>query len=171
MQDDLRTVQKRMVRLLLVNLLFAVVVPFIIPVVANLWDYVLAFGVGGVILAFIDRRYGRYLWNGSLFLLYLLWEIVASNASMTRLILQPRPKLDPGIIGVPLTISTELEIITLATAINLGPGVLSVDLGHDHAGRQMLYVHALVVDDPDKFRASIQQGLEQMILRVSQGVA
>jgi multisubunit Na+/H+ antiporter MnhE subunit len=64
-----------------------------------------------------------------------------------------------------------LEIITLATAVNLGPGVLSLDLGYNDRGRPVLYVHSLVVGDPDEFRASIQLGLEHMILRVSQGVA
>jgi multicomponent Na+:H+ antiporter subunit E len=171
MQKSLRHAQKRMVRLLLVNLLVALVTPYFFPVFGNLWDYMLAFGVGALVFGLVDRRYTRYLWNSTLFLLYLLWEIIASNASMTRLILQLRPKLDPGIIGIPLTIDTELEIITLATAVSLGPGILSVDLGHDNSGRQVLYVHSLVVGDPEEFRVSIQKGLEHMILRVSQGVA
>ena len=166
-----RELQDRMVQFLLANALIALAAPLLIDLFGGAWDYGVGFVAGAVLLSIADRRYGRYLWYSSQFVLYLLWEIVLSNISMAWLVVQPKPKLDPGIVGVPLTIRTGLEITALATAITLTPGTISVDLDRDEDGRCTLYVHALRVGDPDQFRRSIQQGFERMILRISHGVA
>jgi multicomponent Na+:H+ antiporter subunit E len=104
-----------------------------------------------------------------IFLIYLVKEIIVSNVAMAWLIIQPIPKLDPGIIAVPLTISTALEITVLSLAISVTPGTLVVELGQDPIGCYVLYVHSLNVDDPDKFRATIKNGFERMILQISRG--
>jgi multicomponent Na+:H+ antiporter subunit E len=169
--NDLHDLQNRMVQLLLINCLIALLAPLFFTVFAGGWDYLLAFGVGALLLGLADRRYARHLWYGSLFLLYLLWQIIIENVSMAYLVLQPHPKLDPGIVGIPLTVDTGLEITILATAINLTPGTLSIDLGRDRTDRPVLYVHSLRVGDPQTLRTSLQQGFERMILRISRGMA
>jgi multicomponent Na+:H+ antiporter subunit E len=168
--SDLRGLQNRMVQLLLINCLVALLAPLFFTVFAGGWDYALAFGLGALLLGLADRRYARHLWYGALFLFFLLWQIITTNVSMARLVLQLHPQLDPGIVGVPLTVDTGLEITVLATAITLTPGTLTIDLGRDRAGRPVLYVHSLRVGDPQTFRAALQQGFERMILRVSRGV-
>ena len=61
----------------------------------------------------------RALFWGSSSCFYLLWEILLSNISLAWLVIQPKPKLDPGIIGVPLRLNSGLEITMLASAITL----------------------------------------------------
>ena len=129
----------------------------------------IGFAAGIVIISLFDHRYLRQMLWSAIFLVYLTWQIILSNLSLAWLIIQPNPKLDPGIVGIPLTITGGLEITLLASAITLTPGTLSVDLGTDADGRTVLYVHNLRVGDPEQFRASVKDGFERMILQVSRG--
>jgi multicomponent Na+:H+ antiporter subunit E len=169
MANNVRTDPSRFAILFLINLLIAAIGPHLIQVFANLWDYVIAFVVGIVLITLFDRRYlWQMLWS-IVFLAYLTWQIILSNLSLAWLIVQPNPKLDPGIVAIPLTITSGLEITLLASAITLTPGTLSVDLGTDANGHTVLYVHNLRVGDPEQFRTSVKNGFERMILRVSRG--
>lgn len=170
MQNDIRDRQNRMLLLLLVNMLLTLIAPNYYRIFPQWWgDYLLAFVVGAVILAFGDRRYGRYLRNSAHFVVYLIWEIILSSLTMAWLVLQPKPKLDPGIIAVPLDVTSDLEITTLATCIALTPGSITVEMDRTRPERPVLYVHYLVVGDPDRLRASIKSGFERLILRISWG--
>jgi multicomponent Na+:H+ antiporter subunit E len=77
--------------------------------------------------------------------------------------------LDQGIVAIPLTAERPLEIAMLATAITLTPGTLSVDVGVDAEGRRVLYVHDLVVHDPEAVRKSIKEDFEARVLRITRG--
>ena len=55
----------------------------------------------------------------------------------------------------------------LASAITLTPGTLSVDLGKDDEGNNILFVHNLKVGDPEAYRSSVHHGFERMILRIT----
>jgi multicomponent Na+:H+ antiporter subunit E len=170
MQADIVARQNRLLILLLVNILIIFVAPNYYRIFTQIWgDYLLAFVVGAIVLSFSDRRYGRFLLNIARLVLYLIWEIILSSLSMVRLVLQPTPQLDPGIIAVPLDIDTDLEITVLATCIALTPGSISIDLQRNGQDRPRLYVHYLVVGDPDALRASIKSGFEHMILQISRG--
>lgn len=160
---------ERLQTLFLVNVLAAVAVPWLFRGLGGPWDHVIAFSVAYLILGLIDRSYLRAVFWGVVFLLYLLWEILLSNISLAWLVIQPKPDLDPGIVAVPLTIDTGLEITMLASAITLTPGTLSVDLGKDSEGRSVLFVHNLKVRDPEAYRASVHNGFERLILRISGG--
>lgn len=126
---------------------------------------ILGFCVGFVLLALIYRPYGRRTWAALAFVLFLLAAIVRSSIQVASIILQPTLRLDQGIVAIPLTVASDFEIATLATAITLTPGTLSVDVGQDAQGRQVLYVHNLVVGDPDAMRREIKEEFEQRILR------
>ena len=126
---------------------------------------ILGFCVGYVLLALIYRPYGRRSWAALAFVLFLLAAIVRSSLQVASIILRPTLRLDQGIVAIPLTVASDFEIATLATAITLTPGTLSVDVGQDAQGRQVLYVHNLVVGDPDAMRREIQEQFEQRILR------
>lgn len=107
------------------------------------------------------------------FVLFVLWEILVSNFVLAWTIIQPSDKLnerlDPGIVAIPLSVDSDLEIIILATVITLTPGTLSVDLGRNDAGERLLYVHNLSVENVDTFRKSIKEGFERRILQITQG--
>ncbi len=152
-----------------INLLIAAAGPWLFRFFGNYWDHVVFYLAGAVILGLIDRTYGRVQIWGSYFIVYLVWQIILSSINIAWLVIQPRLKLDPGIIAVPLTVSSGLEITMLASAITLTPGTLSVDLGKNKTGQQVLFVHNLTVGDPEQFRTSIHEGFERLILRVTRG--
>lgn len=154
--------------LFLVNIIAAFVWQQLLPLF-GLIDYLIGFGVGFLALWLANRTYGQRAYDLLYFVGYVLWEILLSNLSLAKLVLQPRPTLDPGIIAIPLTVSTGLEITILASVITLTPGTISVDLGENAEHERVLYVHNLTVGDPDAFRLSVKNNFERLLLRVTRG--
>lgn len=160
---------ERLATLFLLNLLAALALPAVFDVFAGPWDHIISFVIAYLVLGLVDGRYLRAVFWGVVFLVYLIWEIILSNLSIAWLVIQPRPKMDPGIVGVPLTLTSGLEITMLASAITLTPGTLSVDLGTDQDGNTILFVHNLRVRDPEAYRKSVHSGFERLILRITRG--
>lgn len=130
-------------------------------------SFILGFSVGFVLLALVNRPYGRRSFAVLAFVLFLVAAIVKSSIQVAAIILRPKLKLQQGIVAIPLTASSDFEIATLATAITLTPGTLSVDVGYAADGQRVLYVHNLVVDDPDAMRREIKEEFERRILRMT----
>ena len=137
----------------------------------NLFDFIFGFFVGFVILAIIHRSYGRRIFALVAFIIYLIWSIIVSSVQVAIYVLSPKLKLDQGIIAIPLTVESELEIATLATAITLTPGTLSVDVGTDSSGQRVLWVHNLVLGDREAVEKQILEGFERRILQATRGKA
>jgi multicomponent Na+:H+ antiporter subunit E len=149
---------------LLLNILIAVVWYALQPA-SSPGSFILGFCVGYVLLALLHRPYGRRTWAALAFVLFLLGAIVKSSIQVASIILRPKLQLDPGIVAIPLTARTDFEIATLATAITLTPGTLSVDVGYNGEGQRVLFVHNLVTGDPEAMRREIKAEFEQRILR------
>lgn len=98
------------------------------------------------------------------FVPYFLWELVKANVRMAYHVLMPLDTLKPGVIGIPLDITTDAQITMLANMITLTPGTLSLDVSTD---RRVLYVHSFVVDNPEAFRQEIKSGFERKVLEVT----
>lgn len=111
-----------------------------------------------------DTRYFRQLPKTINLASYFLKELVISNLRVLWDVITPRHINRPGIIGVPLTAQTDLEIFIVASMISLTPGTLSVDLSED---RKTLFVHVMFLDDVEKARKEIKNGLESRILEVT----
>ena len=126
---------------------------------------VLGFTVGFVMLALIHRPYGRRTFAALAFLLFLLGAIIKSSLQVAAVILSPRLQLDQTIVAIPLTASSDFEIATLATAITLTPGTLSVDVGQAADGKRVLYVHNLLTGDTEAMKREIKDQFERRILR------
>jgi multicomponent Na+:H+ antiporter subunit E len=170
MATDTPIRSERLSTFFLINLLAAVGLPWFFTLFGGLWDHTIAFIAAYIVLGLIDRSYMRAVFWGVVFLVYLLWEIVLSNINIAWLVIQPHPNMDPGIIGVPLRLTTGLEITMLASAITLTPGTISVDLAtDDETGKRVLFVHNLQVGDPEAYRESVHTGFERMILRITRG--
>ena len=71
--------------------------------------------------------------------------------------------LSPGIVAVPLDLTSDAGITVLANLITLTPGTLSLDVSPD---RRTLWVHALDVADPDAFRREVKEGFERRVKEV-----
>ena len=95
---------------------------------------------------------------------FFLIELLLSNLRAFWDVITPGHISRPGIVGVPLSAESDMEILLVANLISLTPGTLSVDLSDD---RRILYVHVMFLDDPDRFRQSIKAGLEQRVLEVT----
>jgi multicomponent Na+:H+ antiporter subunit E len=90
-------------------------------------------------------------------------ELVKSALSVAREAWRPRLAVKPGVLRIPLTVHTDIEITMLASLISLTPGTLSLDVSPD--GKH-LYVHALLVlDDGTEIRRTIARRLERPVRR------
>jgi len=132
---------------------------------------VVGFLFGFLLLSVIHRGYGAAVFGALGFVIFLAQAIIVSSIQVAGYVLAPKLKLDQGIVAIPLTARTDLEIALLASAITLTPGTLSVDVGQDVDGQRVLYVHNLVMGDADAVRKTIKQDFERRILRVTRGGA
>lgn len=157
-----------MTRFLIINLFISLLWPTLngeYSLTALFTGFLLGFAV----LALVKRSYGRFFFDAAGFLLYILYAILQSNLKLAWLVLgtivNPRTKLQPGIVAVPLTITDPFERTLLASLITLTPGTISVDLGQ-RDGQELLYVHAVDLDDVDGFRREIKESFEDRILHL-----
>ncbi len=127
------------------------------------------FVLGFLVISIVEPAYGKRVLGGMAFTVYVLLAILESNLRLAWIVIQPRPPLDPGIVAIPLTVTTDLEITLLASIITLTPGTLSVDLREDSQGRKHLLVHSLQVKDREAFRREIKERFEQRLLAVTRG--
>ena len=94
---------------------------------------------------------------------YFLKELLLANAAVARSVLSPPSSLSPGIVAVPLGLTSDAGIATLTNLITLTPGGLSIDVSED---RRTLWVHALHVGDPEAFRREVKEGFERRVKEV-----
>jgi len=130
-----------------------------------LFGFLLSF----LVLSALHRGYARSVLGVFGYLLFLAWSIVVASFQVAGYVLSPRLKLDQGIVAIPLTVRSDLEIAILASSITLTPGTLSVDVGHSPTGERVLYVHSLVMGDPEALRRTLQRDFEQRILQITRG--
>lgn len=127
----------------------------------------------GFILAFIimwvterrgDRGYFNRIPKIISFTLFFIFELVKANLEVAFHVVSPRLRMKPGIVAIPLNVTTDFEITLLANLITLTPGTLSLDVSDD---KKVLYVHSLNIKDRDQFIASIKDGFEKRILEIT----
>ena len=94
---------------------------------------------------------------------YFAYELVVSNLRVLWDVITPRHTSRPGIIAIPLEAKSDLEIMLVANLVSLTPGTLSIDISED---KSVLYVHVMFLDDIEKARRSIKEGLERRVLEV-----
>jgi multicomponent Na+:H+ antiporter subunit E len=111
-----------------------------------------------------ETRYFQRVPKTARLLGYFLVELVRSNLRVLWDVVTPGHISRPGIVGIPLSAQSDLEILLVANLISLTPGTLSIDLAED---RRTLFVHVMFLDDPEEFRKGIQNGLERLVLEVT----
>lgn len=160
-----------MSRLLLINLLISLFWPVLVGEF-TLGTLFYGFGLGFIVLALLERRYGRLSLRLFSFTLYVIYAILESNVRLAVIVLHnlvsTQPTVRPGIMAVPLELKHPLDITVLASIITLTPGTLSVDLRPESDGSQTLFVHAMHIDRPDAFRDEIKTKFEARIFQMRQ---
>lgn len=96
-------------------------------------------------------------------LAYLLWQILLANIRLTSDVLSIRHRMTPGVIRLPLTITTDGEILLLAAMINITPGSVALDVSED---RRTMYVHVMHVTTAEEAKWDIKNGFERRILEL-----
>jgi multicomponent Na+:H+ antiporter subunit E len=99
---------------------------------------------------------------------YLLWQIVMANLRVARDVISVRPRMRPGVIRLPLEVSTEEEIMLLAAMINMTPGSVALDVSDD---RRVMFVHVMDMKTSDQARSEIKDGFERRILNLRPAAA
>jgi multicomponent Na+:H+ antiporter subunit E len=103
------------------------------------------------------RHIPPYAW----FVVVFLRELIIANAIVAREVLTPGLRLEPAIIRVPTSCTTDVQMMLLANTITMTPGTLSLEV--DTESRD-LYVHGLFVRDRERFIAGIHD-LERVLLK------
>jgi multicomponent Na+:H+ antiporter subunit E len=96
-------------------------------------------------------------------LAYLLWQIVLANFRMALDVVSIRHRMRPGVIRLPLDVTTEGEILLLAAMINITPGSVALGISDD---RRVMYIHVMHMHSPDEARREIKTGFERRILQL-----
>jgi multicomponent Na+:H+ antiporter subunit E len=94
---------------------------------------------------------------------YLLWQIVLANLRLARDVLSIRHRMKPGVIRLPLSVTTDGEILLLSAMINITPGSVALDVSAD---RQSMYVHVMHVRTLEDAKLEIKNGFERKILEL-----
>jgi multicomponent Na+:H+ antiporter subunit E len=131
-------------------------------------NVLIGFVVGYGLLYLAQRITGRSRYSTKVrqvidFMLFYLWQFTLANLRIAIDVLTPRFRIRPGVIAFPLDAKTDLEIVMLANLLTLTPGTLSLDVSTD---RRFLYIHALYIDEAEKVRREIKEGLERRLLQI-----
>jgi len=94
---------------------------------------------------------------------FLAGQLIIANLRMTVDVLRPRTRIAPGVIGVPLDVQSDVEILLLAALINITPGSVALDVSDD---RRTMFVHVMHVTTADEARAGIKNGFEQRVIQL-----
>ena len=108
-------------------------------------------------------QYFRKLPESIRFTFFFLRELIHSNLRVAWDVVTPKSRRKPGIIAIPLDARSDIEITFLANLITLTPGTLSLDVSDD---RNVLYVHGMFVEDPQRMRDQIKTGFERRVLEL-----
>lgn len=92
--------------------------------------------------------------------IYFIWALVLANIKVALDVVRPKTAIRPAVVGIPLDITKDGEILLLSMLINITPGSVTIDLSDD---RRTLYVHVMHMDDPEATRAEIKEGFERRV--------
>lgn len=96
------------------------------------------------------------------FAVFFSKELLIANLKVAYDVATPVWYMKPGVVGMPLAASTDLEITLVANFISLTPGTLSLDVSDD---REILYIHAMFAEDEEELLTSLKE-LERRILAI-----
>lgn len=146
--------------------------PIMTAAIAGLWailepdpgrGYLLLGVVLGIIIPWMTHGFwpGRprivRRWAGLRLFALVLFDILAANWHVARLVLGPTKRLRPTFVTVPLNISDPFVASLLGSIVSLTPGTVSIEID---MREKTLFIHALDVDDEAALIASIKSRYE-----------
>ena len=91
-----------------------------------------------------------------------LREVVSSALSVAWAVVNPKLRLRPAIVAVPLDLKTDWRISVLANIVTLTPGTTSLHVSEDLS---TLYVHVMDCEDREAVARDIKHTFETTILK------
>jgi multicomponent Na+:H+ antiporter subunit E len=106
----------------------------------------------------------RYLWF-LYFVPIFIWECLKANFDVAYRVAHPDLPINPGIVKVKTTLTSDTGLTFLANSITLTPGTMSVDIDRENG---FLYIHWIDVKDKDVEKATeiIVQTFENILKRI-----
>lgn len=118
---------------------------------------------------FLDRASRVTSWASVLRLSALvLWDIVVSNLTVARIVLDPSSDPQPAWVRVPLDTRHPTATALLASIITMTPGTVSCVVDDE---RWEILVHALDCDDAAEMARQIKQRYERPLRRIFEGAS
>jgi len=118
-----------------------------------------ALGRGGVVSTRFAGRVASFFALAGFF----IWELVLANIRVAIDVLWPGYDMRPAVVGIPLDVTRDAEILLLSALINITPGSVTIDLSPD---RRTLYVHVMHMADVESTRRQIKDGYERRVVRL-----
>lgn len=106
------------------------------------------------------ETYDGKLWRLLRFFVYFIRILVKANWDVAKVVIKPGFKEECRIIRYSVKSLNDLQITTLAHAITLTPGTLSLDISNDN---QWLYVHCMLGQDRQAVTNDIDELRERIL--------
>ena len=90
---------------------------------------------------------------------FFTYELVIANFRVAGDVLRGN-RMEPAVVGIPLDVTSDGEILLLSMLINITPGSVTIDLSDD---RRTLYVHVMHMKTADETRREIKDGFERRV--------
>jgi len=90
---------------------------------------------------------------------FFAYELVIANFRVAGDVLRGN-RMEPAVVGIPLDVTSDGEILLLSLLINITPGSVTIDLSDD---RRTLYVHVMHMKTADETRREIKDGFERRV--------
>lgn len=110
------------------------------------------------------NRVLRRAWGLPVLAVWATGAITVASLQVARDIIWPSAALKPGIVIVPVQLSSATQVAVWVSLINLTPGTLTVEVSDD---LREAWVHSLYAGDPD----ALKQDLHDLQGRVSRAFA
>ena len=90
---------------------------------------------------------------------FFAWELLIANFRVAADVLRGN-RIEPAVVGIPLDVTSDGEILLLSMLINITPGSVTIDLSDD---RRTLYVHVMHMKSAEETRHEIKSGFERRV--------
>lgn len=132
-------------------------------------DFITGFAVGFLALVLTQPfqkkpAYGKRLLSVAKLIIIFLYQLVVGSLQVVWDVLTPTHLSTPKIINLPLTVTSDFQIMLLANLISLTPGTLILDLSRD---KKYLVVHAMFAKDEAAIINDLKHSFEKLVIEAT----
>ncbi len=156
---------------MLLQLLINLIAALVWMLLHDTWDglnfligYMIGFGIIFMMRRFFPQPfYGRKAWKIIKLVIVFIIELYKSGIFVLRETLQPKLRIQPGIMKVKTQLIGDWELTTISCLLTLTPGSVVLEIDREEG---ILYFHALDVGEQKEYVLSTLSALEKAIMEV-----